>query len=153
MVVKRDPEWSPRIDTNCHVTLRLIVSEDVLVCCRPGRDGSRHVDRDYGLRPIDEQLRSPSSPVLHEPLQCTSLMTAKGIRGAVAEAIQNGNGRKVGFGSQPCLDLDNVGIKNRRSARQRLATDVGASMDGAPLAGFPVPAEPASKVCNGLCFC
>ena len=50
---------------------RQVGSDDLLVCCRPGRDGSRHFDPDYSFRSIDEQLRSPSSPELHEPLQCT----------------------------------------------------------------------------------
>jgi hypothetical protein len=51
---------------------RQVGSDDLLVSCRPGRDGSRHFDRDYRFRSIYEQLRSPSSPGLHEPLQCTS---------------------------------------------------------------------------------
>ena len=60
---------APRIASPCHVTQTLVGSDDVLVCCRPGRDGSRHFDRDDSLRSIDEQLRSPSSPGLHHPLQ------------------------------------------------------------------------------------
>jgi hypothetical protein len=64
--------------------------------------------------------------------RCTSLLIAKGIRRAVAEPIHSGKGCEVGFGSEPSLDVDNVGIKNRRSSRQRLAPDVGASMDGIP---------------------